>query len=55
MRSGEVINTFARAAHAPQLALRVDKKLTDALPKGVGSMLMKLPALRACAARSSTT
>ena len=46
MRSGEVLNTFARAAHAPQMALRVDKKLTDALPKGVGSMLMQLPALK---------
>jgi thioester reductase-like protein len=46
MRSGEVLNTFARAAHAPQMALRIDKKLTDALPKGVGSMLMQLPALK---------
>jgi NAD(P)-dependent dehydrogenase (short-subunit alcohol dehydrogenase family) len=46
MRSGEVLNTFARAAHAPQLALRVDKKLTDALPKGVMSMLLQLPALK---------
>ena len=46
MRSGEVLNTFARAAHAPQMAMRVDKKLTDALPKGVGSMLMQLPALK---------
>ena len=44
-RSGEVINEFARAAHAPQLALRVDKRLTDALPKGVLSMLLRLPAL----------
>jgi len=46
MRSGDVLNTFARAAHAPQMALRVDKRLTDALPKGVGSLLMQLPALR---------
>jgi NAD(P)-dependent dehydrogenase (short-subunit alcohol dehydrogenase family) len=45
-RSGEVINEFARAAHAPQLAIRVDKRLTDALPKGVFSMIMKLPALK---------
>src|SRR5262249_41634606 len=45
-RSGEVLNTFARAAHAPQLAIRIDKRLTDALPKGVGSLLMQLPALR---------
>jgi NAD(P)-dependent dehydrogenase (short-subunit alcohol dehydrogenase family) len=45
-RSGEVLNTFARAGHGPQLAVRVDKRLTDALPKGVFSMLMQLPALK---------
>jgi NAD(P)-dependent dehydrogenase (short-subunit alcohol dehydrogenase family) len=45
-RSGEVLNTFAKAAHAPQLALRVDKRLTDALPKGVVSLMMNLPALK---------
>jgi NAD(P)-dependent dehydrogenase (short-subunit alcohol dehydrogenase family) len=45
-RSGEVLNTFARAAHAPHLAIRIDKRLTDALPKGVGSLLMQLPALK---------
>jgi NAD(P)-dependent dehydrogenase (short-subunit alcohol dehydrogenase family) len=43
IRSGEAINTFARAAHAPQFALRIDKRLTDALPKGVISMAMQLP------------
>ncbi|MEA2391429.1 MAG: hypothetical protein QOK31_1538, partial [Solirubrobacteraceae bacterium] len=42
-RSGEVMNEFAKAAHAPQLAVRIDKKLTQALPKGTLSMLMKLP------------
>jgi NAD(P)-dependent dehydrogenase (short-subunit alcohol dehydrogenase family) len=45
-RAGEVMNEFAKAAHAPQLALRVDKRLTDALPKGTMSMLMKLPPLK---------
>ncbi len=45
-RSGEVINTFAAAAHAPRLAMRVDQKLTAALPKGTLSVLMKLPALK---------
>src|SRR5436190_11007397 len=45
-RSGAVLNTFARAAHAPQLGLRVDKRLIDALPKGTLSMLMKLPPLK---------
>ncbi len=42
-RSGDVMNAFARAAHAPHLAMRVDSKLLDALPKGTLSMLMKLP------------
>ena len=28
-------STLRQAAHAPQLALRIDKRLTDALPKGV--------------------
>ncbi|MGI8660812.1 MAG: SDR family oxidoreductase, partial [Thermoleophilaceae bacterium] len=46
IRSGEVINAFARAAHAPQMALRIDKKLTDALPKGAISMILKLPQLK---------
>jgi NAD(P)-dependent dehydrogenase (short-subunit alcohol dehydrogenase family) len=45
-RSGAVLNTFARAAHAPQLGMRVDKRLLDALPKGTISMLMKVPPLK---------
>ncbi len=45
-RSGEVLNIFAAAAHAPQVAIRIDKRLTDALPKGVGSLLLQLPALK---------
>jgi NAD(P)-dependent dehydrogenase (short-subunit alcohol dehydrogenase family) len=44
-RAGEVLNTFARAGHAPQMVLRVDKRMTDMLPKGVLSYAMKLPAL----------
>jgi NAD(P)-dependent dehydrogenase (short-subunit alcohol dehydrogenase family) len=45
-RSGEVLNTFARAAHAPQLSLRIDSRLLRALPKGTLGMLMQLPAAR---------
>ncbi len=45
-RSGEVINAFAKAAHAPQLSLRVDTRILKALPKGTLSMLMALPAAR---------
>ncbi len=46
IRSGDVINTFAKAAHAPQLALRIDKPILDLLPKGLLSTAFKLPALR---------
>jgi short-subunit dehydrogenase/thioester reductase-like protein len=45
-RVGEVFNAFARAAHAPQLSLRIDTRLLAALPKGTLSMLMQLPAAR---------
>ena len=45
-RAGDVINTFAEAAHAPKMVIRIDKKLTDMLPKGVLSYAMKLPALK---------
>jgi NAD(P)-dependent dehydrogenase (short-subunit alcohol dehydrogenase family) len=34
-RMGEVLNVFARAAHAPEMAFRVDPKVFDMLPEGV--------------------
>ena len=37
-RAGDVLNTFARAGHAPQMAMRIDKRMTDMLPKGVLSL-----------------
>jgi NAD(P)-dependent dehydrogenase (short-subunit alcohol dehydrogenase family) len=45
-KSGEVLNTFANAAHAPHAVMRIDKRLTDMLPKGVLSYALKIPALR---------
>jgi NAD(P)-dependent dehydrogenase (short-subunit alcohol dehydrogenase family) len=45
-KAGDVINIFAQAGHAPKMVLRVDKKMTDMLPKGVLSYAMKLPALK---------
>ena len=42
-RSGDVINAFAAAAHAPQLSMRIDTRLLQALPKGTLGMLMQLP------------
>src|SRR5918992_2741761 len=46
MKSGDVLNTFASAAHAPHAVMRVDRKLTQMLPKGVLSYVMKIPTLR---------
>jgi NAD(P)-dependent dehydrogenase (short-subunit alcohol dehydrogenase family) len=46
MKSGDVLNTFAYAAHAPHAVMRIDKRLTDMLPKGVLSYVMKIPTLR---------
>ena len=45
-KAGDVMNTFAKAAHAPQMAMRIDKQITDMLPKGVISMLLQLPTLK---------
>jgi thioester reductase-like protein/NADP-dependent 3-hydroxy acid dehydrogenase YdfG len=45
-RSGEMMNTIAKAAHAPQLSMRIDTRVLSALPKGTLSMLMQLPAAR---------
>jgi NAD(P)-dependent dehydrogenase (short-subunit alcohol dehydrogenase family) len=45
-RSGEVMNAFAGAAHAPKMALRIDSRLIQALPTGAVGMAMKLPAVK---------
>ncbi|HET6548166.1 MAG TPA: SDR family oxidoreductase, partial [Solirubrobacter sp.] len=45
-RVGEAMNTFAQAAHAPRAVMRIDKRATANLPKGVVSFAMKLPALK---------
>jgi NAD(P)-dependent dehydrogenase (short-subunit alcohol dehydrogenase family) len=34
-RMGEVLNIFARAAHAPEMAFRLDPKIFDLVPDGV--------------------
>jgi NAD(P)-dependent dehydrogenase (short-subunit alcohol dehydrogenase family) len=45
-KAGDVMNVFASSAHAPRTVMRVDKQLTDMLPKGVLSYAMKIPALK---------
>jgi short-subunit dehydrogenase len=42
-RSGEVLNIFMEAAHAPQLQMRVDRRILEALPKGVLGLAMQAP------------
>ena len=43
---GETLNEFARAAHAPQLAMRVDPHVTNAVPKQVRAGLKALPTVK---------
>jgi NAD(P)-dependent dehydrogenase (short-subunit alcohol dehydrogenase family) len=45
-KSGDVLNLFAGSAHAPHAVMRVDKKLTDMMPKGVLRYAMQIPALQ---------
>jgi NAD(P)-dependent dehydrogenase (short-subunit alcohol dehydrogenase family) len=45
-KSGDILNLFAGSAHAPHAVMRVDKKMTDMLPKGVLSYALKIPALQ---------
>jgi NAD(P)-dependent dehydrogenase (short-subunit alcohol dehydrogenase family) len=45
-RTGEVMNVFANAAHAPHAVMRIDRRATRNLPKGVLSFAMKLPTLK---------
>jgi NAD(P)-dependent dehydrogenase (short-subunit alcohol dehydrogenase family) len=46
MTVGETLNTFAKAAHAPGLAMRVDQQITDAVPAGVRAGLMAVPTIK---------
>jgi len=44
---GQTMNTFAKAAHAPQFAMRVDSNLANVIPKPVRSGLLALPTIKA--------
>ncbi len=44
--SGELMNIFADAAHAPRFALRLDPKVFAFMPSGLSSMLSKLPPIK---------
>ncbi|HEY6780238.1 MAG TPA: SDR family oxidoreductase, partial [Thermoleophilaceae bacterium] len=46
MSVGGALNEFAKAAHAPQLAMRIDQNVTNAVPKGVRAGVMALPTVK---------
>jgi NAD(P)-dependent dehydrogenase (short-subunit alcohol dehydrogenase family) len=46
MSVGEALNVFAKAAHAPQFAMRIDQHMTNAIPKPVRAGLMALPTVK---------
>jgi NAD(P)-dependent dehydrogenase (short-subunit alcohol dehydrogenase family) len=46
MTVGQALNEFAKAAHAPQFAIRVDPHMTNAIPKPVRAGLMALPTVK---------
>ncbi|HYV16500.1 MAG TPA: SDR family oxidoreductase [Conexibacter sp.] len=46
-RSADVVNAFARVAHAPRIAVQVDDQLTQGLSSGALALAMRLPGARA--------
>ncbi|MFL5826499.1 MAG: SDR family oxidoreductase [Thermoleophilaceae bacterium] len=46
LSAGQVLNEFAKAAHAPRFAMRVDQNLTNILPKQVQAGLMAVPTIK---------
>jgi NAD(P)-dependent dehydrogenase (short-subunit alcohol dehydrogenase family) len=46
MTVGEALNEFAKAAHAPQFAMRVDQNVTNAVPAPVRAGVMALPTVK---------
>ena len=46
MTAGQVINAFAKAAHAPEAAMRIDSKMFEFIPKQVRMGLTMLPPVK---------
>lgn len=46
MRVGEVLNTFARAGHSPEMTMRLDARMFAFVPSGVRSVVGNLPPVR---------
>jgi len=45
-RIGQVLNMFARAAHAPQMTMRIDARIFNYIPSAVKMGLRMLPPVR---------
>lgn len=43
---GDTLNTFCRAAHAPEFALRIDRRMARMVPSGALSAMSQLPAVK---------
>lgn len=46
MRVGELLNTFARAAHAPEMTMRLDARMFAVVPPMVRSAIANLPPVK---------
>jgi NAD(P)-dependent dehydrogenase (short-subunit alcohol dehydrogenase family) len=46
MTAGQVINVFAKAAHAPEAAMRIDSRMIEFIPKQVRTGLTMLPPVK---------
>ena len=46
LSAGQIINLFAKAAHAPEAAMRIDSKMLDFIPKQVRNGLTMLPPVK---------
>jgi short-subunit dehydrogenase len=44
--AGQLVNTFARAAHGPQATMRIDRQMMNVVPKQARSMLAQLPPVK---------
>jgi thioester reductase-like protein len=44
---GQTLNEFAKAAHAPRFAMRIDQNMTNVIPKGVRQGLQAVPTVKA--------
>lgn len=46
LTAGQIINQFARSAHAPQMSMRLDPQMLDIVPPAVRGGLMMLPPVK---------